>query len=84
MTSAFFDGAVKWKARGKKSTLAFGVTARSGRTLKKLTVKLPKGATFNKKQLSKKHIAKYVTVTTERGQVKLKAKCTGNRKRSER
>lgn len=63
----------KFKNSKSKSTYSATVNAQSGKKLKKVTIKLPKGVSFISKAFSKKKIAKYVTVKAN-GK-KLKTKC---------
>jgi hypothetical protein len=63
----------KFKNSKTRSTLSMSIKAQSGKSFKKLRIKLPKGVKFNSKAMSKKKIGKYVTVKSS-GK-KLKTKC---------
>ncbi|MBI2690789.1 MAG: hypothetical protein HYX29_02405 [Solirubrobacterales bacterium] len=61
------------KGKGSKTSLLVDLTAQGSKQVKKTTLKLPKGLSFNKKGFTKKKLAKLVTVRGD-GK-KLKAKC---------
>jgi hypothetical protein len=62
-----------FKNKGAKSTLKMTVGAQTGKKIKKVTIKLPKGVKFNSKAFTKKKIKRSVTVKA--GGKKLSTKC---------
>lgn len=68
------SAAAKFSGKGGKFALSSSVSSQTGKKIKKLTVKLPSGVKFNKKNTTAKKIAKYVSIKADGKTLKAKSK----------